>query len=93
MYSLLDACVRPGQSGLRQYLKKKPSFSSSQTFANLGYVMANVASDGMMVFMAHHEAEKRRGKIQTLIYLMRSIARIFISLVIIFAFSGPMVSY
>jgi len=52
--------------------------------------MADVAADGFMTFMAHHESQNRRGKIQTLIYLMRSIGRILINLVIIFAFSGPM---
>lgn len=62
------------------------------TFANLGYVMANVAADGYMVWMAHHESTDRRGKIQTLIYICRSIGRIMINLVIIFAFSGPAVN-
>jgi BT1 family len=62
------------------------------TFANLGYVAADVAADGMMVWMAHHETVKRRGKIQSLIYIMRNFGRIFINLVIMFAFSGPKVS-
>lgn len=62
------------------------------TFANLGYVCADVAADGYMVWMAHHEPTKRRGKIQALIYIMRSIGRIAINLVIIFAFSGPAVN-
>lgn len=62
------------------------------TFANLGYVAADVAADGFMVWMAHHEPEKRRGKIQSLIYIMRSIGRILINVVIIFAFSGPSVN-
>jgi BT1 family len=42
------------------------------TFANLGYVMADVAADGFMVWMAHHESLPRRGKIQSLIYIMRA---------------------
>jgi BT1 family len=62
------------------------------TFANLGYVMADVAADGMMVWMAHHEALARRGKIQSLIYIARAVGRIFINVVIIFAFSGPAVN-
>jgi len=62
------------------------------TFANLGYVCADVAADGYMVWMAHHEQEQRRGKIQSLIYIMRSLGRIMINLVIIFAFSGPAVN-
>jgi len=45
-----------------------------------------------MVWMAHHEQEQRRGKIQSLIYIMRSLGRIMINLVIIFAFSGPAVN-
>lgn len=59
------------------------------TLANLGYVMADVAADGFMVWMAHHEVIERRGKIQTLIYIMREIGRLLISIVIIFGFSGP----
>jgi len=53
------------------------------------YVAADVAADGMMVWMANKESTKRRGKIQSLIYIVRSVGRIFMSLVIIFAFSGP----
>lgn len=62
------------------------------TLANLGYVMSDVAADGFMVWMAHHEKEERRGKIQTLIYIMREIGRLVISIVIIFGFSGPHVN-
>jgi BT1 family len=62
------------------------------TFANLGYVAADVAADGFMVWMAHHEKLERRGKIQSLIYIMRALGRIFINVVIIFAFSGPAVN-
>jgi MFS family permease len=62
------------------------------TFANLGYVAADVAADGMMVWMAHHEPTERRGKVQSLIYICRNFGRIFINLVIIFAFSGPAVN-
>jgi hypothetical protein len=62
------------------------------TFANLGYVCADVAADGFMVWMAHHEVTQRRGKIQSLIYIMRNFGRIFINLVIMFAFSGPKVN-
>jgi hypothetical protein len=54
--------------------------------------MADVAADGFMVWMAHHENEKRRGKVQTLIYIMREIGRLLIAIVIIFGFSGPLVS-
>lgn len=42
-----------------------------------------------MVWMAHHETIERRGKIQTLIYIMREIGRFLISIVIILGFSGP----
>lgn len=52
------------------------------TLANLGYVMADVAADGFMVWMAHHESVERRGKIQTLIYIMRELGRLVISIVI-----------
>ena len=52
------------------------------TFANFGYVLADVASDGFMVWMAHHESEERRGKIQNLVYIMREVGGIIISIVI-----------
>ena len=62
------------------------------TFANLGYVMADVAADGYMVWMAHREPVNKRGGIQTLIYTIRELGRIAINIVIIFAFSGPAVT-
>lgn len=52
------------------------------TLANFGYVLADVASDGFMVWMAHHESEERRGKIQNLLYIMREVGGIIISIVI-----------
>lgn len=45
-----------------------------------------------MVWMAHFEKEERRGKIQSLIYIIREVGRIAISLVIILGFSGPSVN-
>lgn len=45
-----------------------------------------------MVWMAHHEEQHRRGRIQTLIYIMREIGRLLIAIVIILGFSGPEVS-
>ncbi len=62
------------------------------TFANLGYVMADVAADGYVVWMAHREPVKKRGGVQTLIYTMREAGRIIINIVIIFGFSGPSVN-
>jgi len=59
------------------------------TFANLGYVMADVAADGYMVWMAHREPVNKRGRMQTLIYTVREVGRIAINIVIIFGFSGP----
>ena len=36
--------------------------------ANMGYVWADVASDGFMVWVAHREPIKKRGKMQMLVY-------------------------
>ena len=62
------------------------------TLANLGYVAADVAADGFMVWIAHRESDNKRGRIQTLIYLMREIGRVAINIVIILGFSGPQVN-
>jgi len=62
------------------------------TFANLGYVMADVAADGFVVWMAHRESVKNRGSVQALIYTIRELGRICINIVIIFGFSGPAVN-
>eukprot|EP00957_Ditylum_brightwellii_P007848 594160-Ditylum_brightwellii.AAC.1 len=45
------------------------------TLANLGYVMADVASDGFMVWIAHREPIHKRGKMQTLIYAANSLGQ------------------
>jgi len=65
------------------------NLSSPRSLANLGYVAADVAADGYMVWMAHFESTKRRGKIQSLIYITRSVGRILMAVIIIFGFSGP----
>mmetsp|Transcript_15892 Transcript_15892/g.39459 ORF Transcript_15892/g.39459 Transcript_15892/m.39459 type:complete len:680 (+) Transcript_15892:521-2560(+) len=62
------------------------------TLSNLGYVMADVAADGFMVWMAHRESDAKRGRIQTLIYIIREIGRICINIVVLLGFSGPHVN-
>jgi hypothetical protein len=62
------------------------------TLANLGYVCADVAADGFMVWVAHQESEIKRGRVQTLIYIVREIGRICINVVILVGFSGPQVN-
>ena len=62
------------------------------TLANLGYVAADVAADGFMVWVAHQESESKRGRIQTLIYIVREIGRICVNVIIILGFSGPNVN-
>ena len=62
------------------------------TLANLGYVAADVAADGFMVWIAHQETESKRGRVQTLIYIVREIGRLCINVVIILGFSGPQVN-
>ena len=53
------------------------------TVSNLGYVMADVAADGYMVWMAHRESDHKKGRIQTLIYIIREIGRISINIVVL----------
>ncbi|KAL7452060.1 hypothetical protein ACHAWC_003810 [Mediolabrus comicus] len=57
--------------------------------ANMGYVWADVASDGFMVWIAHREPIEKRGKMQTLVYSMNKLGQIAINLIILFGFSGP----
>ena len=57
--------------------------------ANMGYVWADVASDGFMVWIAHREPIERRGKMQTLVYSMNKLGQIAINFIILFGFSGP----
>jgi hypothetical protein len=57
--------------------------------ANLGYVWADVAADGFMVWIAHREPIEKRGKMQTLVYSMNKLGQIFINILILFGFSGP----
>ena len=58
------------------------------TFVNLCYVMADVAADGFMVWIAHREPIQKRGKMQTLIYTVREVGRIVVNVIILFAFSS-----
>lgn len=60
--------------------------------ANLGYVWADVAADGFMVWIAHREPIEKRGKMQTLVYSMNKLGQIAINVLILFGFSGPMMN-
>eukprot|EP00986_Skeletonema_menzelii_P008289 scaffold3437_cov145-Skeletonema_menzelii.AAC.21 len=57
--------------------------------ANLGYVWADVASDGFMVWIAHREPIEKRGKMQTLVYSVNKLGQIVVNLLILIGFSGP----
>lgn len=57
--------------------------------ANLGYVWADVASDGFMVWIAHREPIEKRGKMQTLVYSVSKLGQIVVNLLILVGFSGP----
>ena len=57
--------------------------------ANMGYVWADVAADGFMVWIAHREPIEKRGKMQTLVYSMNKLGQIWINVLILFGFSGP----
>jgi len=57
-------------------------------FAACGYLFAAVASDGMVVELAQREPEAQRGKTQTTIYLMRTIAVTGSTALIAFCMNG-----
>ena len=57
-------------------------------FASLGYVIADVAADGMVVEFAQREPEATRGTTQTMIYLTRTIFSIFSAALIGFCMNG-----
>ncbi|EGZ06794.1 hypothetical protein PHYSODRAFT_530857 [Phytophthora sojae] len=57
--------------------------------ATLGYVIADVAADGVVVEYAQREPIAIRGRTQTAIYTVRSIFSIFGSLLIGFGLSSP----
>ena len=57
--------------------------------ANMGYVMADVAADGFMVWVAHREPIEKRGKMQTLVYSVNKLGQIAINFLILLGFSGP----
>ncbi|CEG38278.1 Protein of unknown function DUF1688 [Plasmopara halstedii] len=57
--------------------------------ATLGYVIADVAADGVVVEYAQREPIVMRGRTQTAIYTVRSIFSIFGSIVVGFGLSSP----
>ena len=59
------------------------------SLANMGYVWADVAADGFMVWVAHREPIEKRGKMQTLVYSVNKLGQIAINVLILFGFSGP----
>jgi hypothetical protein len=60
--------------------------------ANMGYVWADVAADGFMVWIAHREKIEKRGKMQTLVYSMSKLGQICINILILLGFSGPQIN-
>eukprot|EP00931_Biecheleriopsis_adriatica_P071009 TRINITY_DN4485_c0_g1_i2.p1 TRINITY_DN4485_c0_g1~~TRINITY_DN4485_c0_g1_i2.p1 ORF type:complete len:620 (+),score=127.62 TRINITY_DN4485_c0_g1_i2:88-1860(+) len=52
------------------------SFAILMCVAALGYVIADVAADGLMVEYAQREPEERRGSTQTTIYLVRTLGSV-----------------
>lgn len=56
--------------------------------ASLGYMIADVASDGLVVEFAQREPEDIRGNIQSTVYLVRSIAMILAALLVGFGLNG-----
>uniref|UniRef100_M4BK74 RxLR effector candidate protein n=1 Tax=Hyaloperonospora arabidopsidis (strain Emoy2) TaxID=559515 RepID=M4BK74_HYAAE len=56
--------------------------------ASLGYMIADVASDGLVVEFAQREPENSRGNIQSTVYLVRSIAMILAALLVGFGLNS-----
>jgi hypothetical protein len=56
--------------------------------ASLGYMIADVASDGLVVEFAQREPEDIRGNIQSTVYLVRSVAMIVAALLVGFGLNG-----
>ncbi|RLN90358.1 hypothetical protein BBJ28_00023275 [Nothophytophthora sp. Chile5] len=56
--------------------------------ASLGYMIADVASDGLVVEFAQREPENIRGNIQSTVYLVRSIAMIVAALLVGFGLNS-----
>ncbi|RLN95773.1 hypothetical protein BBJ28_00015956 [Nothophytophthora sp. Chile5] len=56
--------------------------------AGLGYMIADVASDGLVVEFAQREPESIRGNIQSTVYLVRSIAMIVAALLVGFGLNS-----
>ncbi|CAI5706233.1 hypothetical protein KXD40_009732 [Peronospora effusa] len=56
--------------------------------ASLGYMIADVASDGLVVEFAQREPENIRGNIQSTVYLVRSVAMIFAALLVGFGLNS-----
>ncbi|POM78511.1 Transmembrane protein [Phytophthora palmivora] len=56
--------------------------------ASLGYMIADVASDGLVVEFAQREPENIRGNIQSTVYLVRSVAMIMAALLVGFGLNG-----
>lgn len=57
-------------------------------FASFGYVIADVAADGLTVQYARAEPESRRGYTQSTAYLTRALGQVFASLVVGFGMNG-----
>lgn len=58
------------------------------TLASAGYLIADVAADGIVVEFAQREPEHVRGTIQSTIYLVRSVAMILSALLVGFGLNG-----
>ena len=60
------------------------------TIANMGYVLADVAADAFMVYIANnHETKDQKGNMQTLVYSCFYFGQVVINVILLFGFSGP----
>jgi len=63
-------------------------FSSAMALAAVGYIMADVAADGLTVEIAKREADEVRGTVQSNVYLVRTIGSIVAALLVGFGMNG-----
>jgi MFS family permease len=68
--------------------KTGASYIVLMMMASVGYMIADVSSDGLMVELAQREPEKTRGNIQSTVYMVRSLAMILAALLVGFGLNG-----
>ena len=65
------------------------TFSSWMALAAVGYIMADVAADGLTVELAKLEPDETRGTLQSNVYLVRALGSIVAALLVGLGMNGP----